>query len=109
EDCLQVRIIRHHARRRGDTAAPWRVRRGGGMTTPVFESRMDQWTLGAPPPGYVLGHVRAVLADRVLEDALVAVRDGVVAAVEPHAPGVEADVDGQGLLCIPGLVDVHSD
>ncbi|MEV8609338.1 alpha-D-ribose 1-methylphosphonate 5-triphosphate diphosphatase [Amycolatopsis sp. NPDC051373] len=79
------------------------------MTAEVFESRTDQWTLGAPPADYVLGHVRAVLPDRVLDDALVAVRDGVVATVEPHAPGVEADVDGQGLLCIPGLVDVHSD
>ncbi|MET7995043.1 alpha-D-ribose 1-methylphosphonate 5-triphosphate diphosphatase [Amycolatopsis sp. NPDC005232] len=79
------------------------------MTTEVFEARTDQWTLGAPPADYVLGHVRAVLPDRVLDDALVAVRDGLVAAVEPHAPGVEADVDGQGLLCIPGLVDVHSD
>ncbi|PXY30414.1 alpha-D-ribose 1-methylphosphonate 5-triphosphate diphosphatase [Prauserella sp. PE36] len=67
------------------------------------------WTLAAPPNDYVLGHVRAVLPDRVLEDALVAVRDGVLAAVEPHRPGVVADVDGQGLLCLPGLVDVHSD
>ncbi|QRP51018.1 alpha-D-ribose 1-methylphosphonate 5-triphosphate diphosphatase [Amycolatopsis sp. FDAARGOS 1241] len=70
---------------------------------------MDQWTLGAPPADYVLGHVRAVLPDRVLDDALVAVREGVLAAVEPHLPGVEADVDGQGLLRVPGLVDVHSD
>ncbi|MBK1783014.1 alpha-D-ribose 1-methylphosphonate 5-triphosphate diphosphatase [Prauserella cavernicola] len=67
------------------------------------------WTLAAPPEDYVLGHVRAVLPDRVLDDALVAVRDGVLAAVEPHRPGVTADVDGQGLLCLPGLVDVHSD
>ncbi|KUN00109.1 phosphonate metabolism protein PhnM [Streptomyces yokosukanensis] len=67
------------------------------------------WTLGVPPSDYVLGHVRAVLANRVLDDALVAVRDGRIAAVEPHPAGLEADVDGQGLLCLPGLVDVHSD
>ncbi|MFE6176989.1 alpha-D-ribose 1-methylphosphonate 5-triphosphate diphosphatase [Streptomyces sp. NPDC056464] len=67
------------------------------------------WTLGGPPADYVLGHVRAVLPDRVLDDALVAVRDGRIAAVEPHPAGVEADVDGQGMLCLPGLVDVHSD
>ncbi|WP_210583683.1 alpha-D-ribose 1-methylphosphonate 5-triphosphate diphosphatase [Streptomyces sp. GESEQ-35] len=76
-----------------------------GLAQPLAQG----WTLGAPPADYVLGHVRAVLADRVLDNALVAVRDGRIAAVEPHPAGVEADVDGQGLLCLPGLVDVHSD
>ncbi|MCF3134408.1 alpha-D-ribose 1-methylphosphonate 5-triphosphate diphosphatase [Streptomyces olivochromogenes] len=73
------------------------------------EAPVQGWTPAAPPADYVLGHVRAVLPDRVLDDALVAVRDGRIAAVEPHPAGVEADVDGQGLLCLPGLVDVHSD
>jgi alpha-D-ribose 1-methylphosphonate 5-triphosphate diphosphatase len=79
------------------------------MNTRVSERRVEHWTLGSPPSDYVLGHVRAVLADRIVEDALVAVRGGVIAAVEPHPPGLAADVDGQGLLCVPGLVDVHSD
>ncbi|MFJ7072100.1 alpha-D-ribose 1-methylphosphonate 5-triphosphate diphosphatase [Streptomyces sp. NPDC098781] len=80
------------------------------MSTQLIGSRpAEGWTLGGPPADYVLGHVRAVLPDRVLDDALVAVRDGRIAAVEPHPAGVEADVDGQGLLCLPGLVDVHSD
>jgi alpha-D-ribose 1-methylphosphonate 5-triphosphate diphosphatase len=79
------------------------------MTTELFEPRLERWTLGTPPPDYVLGHVRAVLPRRVVEDAVVVVRDGVVAAVEPHRPGIESYVDGQGLLCVPGLVDVHSD
>jgi len=79
------------------------------MNTRVSERRVEHWTLGSPPTDYVLGHVRAVLADRIVEDALVAVRGGVIAAVEPHPPGLAADVDGQGLLCVPGLVDVHSD
>lgn len=73
------------------------------------EAPAQGWTLGGPPADYVLGHVRAVLPDRVLDDALVAVRDGRIAAVEPHPAGLEADVDGQGMLCLPGLVDVHSD
>ncbi|WPB95565.1 hypothetical protein [Streptomyces malaysiensis] len=73
------------------------------------EAPAQGWTLGGPPSDYVLGHVRAVLPDQVLDDALVAVRDGRIAAVEPHPAGVEADVDGQGMLCLPGLVDVHSD
>ncbi|WP_433558189.1 alpha-D-ribose 1-methylphosphonate 5-triphosphate diphosphatase [Pseudonocardia xinjiangensis] len=68
-----------------------------------------RWTLGAPPLDYVLGHVRAVLPDRVVDDARVAVRDGRIAEVGPHPPGSEADVDGAALLCVPGVVDVHSD
>jgi alpha-D-ribose 1-methylphosphonate 5-triphosphate diphosphatase len=79
------------------------------MSTGLFEPRVGHWPLAAPPADYVLGHVRAVLPDRLLDDALVAVRDGRLAAVEPHRPGVLADVDGAGLLCVPGLVDTHSD
>ncbi|MFJ9031266.1 alpha-D-ribose 1-methylphosphonate 5-triphosphate diphosphatase [Streptomyces sp. NPDC102274] len=79
------------------------------MSTGLVEPSASGWRLGTPPDNYVLGHVRAVLEDRVLENALVAVRDGVIAAVEPHPAGMDVDVDGQGLLCLPGLVDVHSD
>ena len=79
------------------------------MTTEVFERRVQRWPLAAPPADYVLGHVRAVLPDGVIDDAVVAVRGGVIAGVEPHRPGLSADVDGEGLLCIPGLVDTHSD
>ncbi|MEU1597020.1 alpha-D-ribose 1-methylphosphonate 5-triphosphate diphosphatase [Streptomyces sp. NPDC005708] len=81
----------------------------GVVNTGPAEAPAQGWTLGGPPRDYVLGHVRAVLPDRVLDDALIAVRDGRIAAVEPHLGGVEADVDGQGMLCLPGLVDVHSD
>ncbi len=77
------------------------------MTAPV--SPVLHWPLRTPPADYVLGHVRAVLPDRLLDDARVAVRDGVIAAVEPHPSGSASDVDGGGLLCLPGLVDVHSD
>lgn len=69
----------------------------------------DAWALAAPPADYVLGHVRAVLADRIVDDARIVVRDNRIAAVEPHPSGSAADVDGQGLLCLPGLVDTHSD
>lgn len=76
------------------------------MSAPTVSRR---WPLGAPPADFVVGHVRAVLPDRVLDDARVAVRGGRIAEVGPHPAGSGADVDGAGLLCMPGLVDVHSD
>ncbi|GLE53824.1 alpha-D-ribose 1-methylphosphonate 5-triphosphate diphosphatase [Mycobacterium montefiorense] len=79
------------------------------MTIEMFERTVRHWPLAMPPADYVLGHVCAVLPNGVIDDAVVAVRSGVIAAVEPHRPGLSVDVDGQGLLCIPGLVDTHSD
>ena len=70
---------------------------------------MPPWTPGHPPADYVVGHVTAVLPDRMMDDARVVVRDGRVAEVSPHPPGVCCDVDGRGAALIPGLVDVHSD
>lgn len=64
---------------------------------------------GAPPADYTIGHVGAVLPDRVLDDARIVVRDGLLAEVGPHPGGVGSDVDGSGLMCLPGIVDVHSD
>ncbi|MEE2035495.1 alpha-D-ribose 1-methylphosphonate 5-triphosphate diphosphatase [Rhodococcus chondri] len=69
----------------------------------------DPWTLQCAPRDYVVGHVRAVLPDRVLDDARIVVRDGRIVEIGPAVPGVRSDVDGGGLLCLPGLVDVHSD
>lgn len=84
------------------------------MTT----SRATAWSLGWPagsvPADYVLGGVRAVLADTVVDNARVVVRDGLIAEVGPAPAGTGlkgrgADLDGGGLLCVPGLIDVHSD
>lgn len=58
---------------------------------------------------YTLGHVRALAGDQVLDDRLVSVVDGVIEEVVPHPAGLRADIDGRGLLCLPGLVDLHSD
>ncbi|HEY1967064.1 MAG TPA: alpha-D-ribose 1-methylphosphonate 5-triphosphate diphosphatase [Pseudonocardia sp.] len=77
--------------------------------SPARVGDSTSWTPAAPPGDYVLGHVRAVLPDRLLDDARVVVRDGRIAEVGPHPAGRGADIDGQGLLCLPGLVDVHSD
>lgn len=67
------------------------------------------WPLGRPPADYVLGHVRAVLPDRIVDDARIVVRSGIIEVIEPHPPGGGADVDGRGAMCLPGLVDVHGD
>lgn len=67
------------------------------------------WTLGAAPADYVLGHVQAVLPDSIIDDARVVVRSGRIVAVEPHPAGAAADADGAGLMCLPGLIDTHSD
>lgn len=64
------------------------------------------WSLDGAPPDYVLTGVRAVLPDRVLDDARVVVR-GLIGG--RTSAGVRGDVDGGGLLVVPGLVDVHSD
>jgi alpha-D-ribose 1-methylphosphonate 5-triphosphate diphosphatase len=67
------------------------------------------WPAGAVPRDYVLGGVRAVLADSVVDNARVVVRDGLIAEVATAPAGSAADLDGGGLLCVPGLIDVHSD
>lgn len=77
------------------------------MTTPLNAAL--GWPAGAVPGDYVLGGVRAVLPDRVIDDARIAVRDGLIVEVGPAAAGAAADLDGRGLLCLPGLIDVHSD
>lgn len=66
------------------------------------------WSLDGAPPDYVLTGVRAVLPDRVLDDARIVVRGGLIEEVAPRR-GVCGDVDGGGLLVVPGLVDVHTD
>ncbi|MGP4020139.1 alpha-D-ribose 1-methylphosphonate 5-triphosphate diphosphatase [Saccharopolyspora sp. 5N708] len=70
---------------------------------------IESWPLAATPQDYVLGHVRAVLPDRVTDDSRIVVRAGRIEAVEDHPAGSSCDLDGGGLLCIPGLIDVHSD
>lgn len=72
-------------------------------------SPTQPWPLVAPPADYALGHVRAVLPDRIVDDARIVVRDGLIEEIAPHPPAARSDVDGGGMLCLPGLVDVHSD
>ncbi|MFE7420433.1 alpha-D-ribose 1-methylphosphonate 5-triphosphate diphosphatase [Rhodococcus sp. NPDC057529] len=77
-------------------------------TAPTLE-QSTTWSLQQSPRDYVLGHVRAVLPGGILDDARIVVRDGRIVEVGEPAPGTRIDVDGGGLFCLPGLVDVHSD
>jgi alpha-D-ribose 1-methylphosphonate 5-triphosphate diphosphatase len=79
------------------------------MNRVQFAAATAGWPFGTAPADYVIGHVRAVLPDSVIEDARVVVRGGRIAAVEAHPAGSRADADGSGLTCLPGLIDVHSD
>ena len=80
---------------------------GGALTLrPAFPAG---WPAGAVPADYVLGGVRAVLSGAVVDDARVVVRDGLIVEAGPAPAGSAADLDGRGLLCVPGLIDVHSD
>lgn len=79
------------------------------MTGVELTEHPTGWPVGTAPADYVLGNVRAVLPDTIIEDARVVVRSGRIAAVEPRPAGSAADIDGAGMLCVPGLIDVHSD
>ena len=57
----------------------------------------------------VLHDVTAVLPERVVEEATVTVADGLIVAIEARVPRPQGAIDGNGLLCLPGLIDTHSD
>lgn len=54
-------------------------------------------------------NVRAVLTDRIVDDAVVVVEDGRIVAISEGGARPANSVDGRGAFCIPGLVDTHSD
>jgi alpha-D-ribose 1-methylphosphonate 5-triphosphate diphosphatase len=58
---------------------------------------------------FALRDVRAVVPSGVVEDATVVCEDGVVVEVAERGPAPAGAVDGRGRLCLPGVVDVHSD
>lgn len=70
---------------------------------------MTAWTPSLIPTNYVIGHVVAVLPDRLVDDARVVVREGRIAEVGPHRAGASCDLNGRGAALLPGLIDVHSD
>ncbi|GAA1722603.1 alpha-D-ribose 1-methylphosphonate 5-triphosphate diphosphatase [Isoptericola hypogeus] len=79
------------------------------MPTTLRPTTGAPWPIGAPPAEWTLAGVRAVLPDRVVDDARLVVHGGRVAEVGERPPGFRADLDGGGAWCLPGLVDVHTD
>nr|WP_238362660.1 alpha-D-ribose 1-methylphosphonate 5-triphosphate diphosphatase [Actinopolymorpha pittospori] len=65
--------------------------------------------MGRTPSSYVVSNVRVVLDDRVTDPASVVVERGVIVAVVERKHPLVGDVDGGGLVLMPGLIDVHSD
>lgn len=54
-------------------------------------------------------HARAVLPDRVLEDATVICQAGVIVEIAEGAVAPESALDARGAFLLPALVDSHSD
>ncbi|HSL73456.1 MAG TPA: amidohydrolase family protein [Ilumatobacteraceae bacterium] len=57
---------------------------------------------------YCLTDVWAVLPDRIVECATIVVHDGLIASIVENGPPHGRPISGQGSVCIPGIVDVHS-
>lgn len=55
-----------------------------------------------------LSNFRIVLADRVIENGAVRIEDGIIAEIREN-PVAEPQVDGRGLLLMPGMIDMHGD
>ncbi|GAB3393201.1 alpha-D-ribose 1-methylphosphonate 5-triphosphate diphosphatase [Humibacter soli] len=79
-----------------------------GTTAPSSDLRSG-WPLDRTPSAYVVTDVRVVLGDRVTDRATVVVENGRIAEVIEGSSGIRGDLDGNGLLLMPGLVDTHSD
>lgn len=56
-----------------------------------------------------LRDVTAVLPGQILEQATIVIADGTIVDVAQRGAAPPNTIDGRGLLCLPGLVDTHSD
>ncbi|MBV2089759.1 MAG: alpha-D-ribose 1-methylphosphonate 5-triphosphate diphosphatase, partial [Candidatus Thiodiazotropha sp. (ex Ctena orbiculata)] len=56
-----------------------------------------------------LTHARIVLADEVLDDASLLMEEGVITGINPLSCGDAMEIDLQGELLMPGMIDLHCD
>ena len=55
-----------------------------------------------------LSDFRIVLADRVIEGGALRIEDGVIVDIS-ETPVAHADIEGAGLILMPGMIDMHGD
>ena len=55
-----------------------------------------------------LSNFRIVLADRVIDGGALRIEDGVIAEIS-ETPVANANVEGDGILLMPGMIDMHGD
>ena len=55
-----------------------------------------------------LSDFRIVLADRLMERGALRIEDGLIAEIS-ETPVAHADIEGNGLLLLPGMIDMHGD
>ena len=58
---------------------------------------------------HTITNITAILPDRAIDDARVVIEDGIITEIDSRDGRSHGTVDGRGALCIPGIVDTHSD
>lgn len=79
------------------------------MTGDAFSIRTADTFGSVTADTFGIVDVTAVLPDRVLERATVVVEDGIIVEITERGAAPPGSIAGRGLLCLPGLVDTHSD
>jgi alpha-D-ribose 1-methylphosphonate 5-triphosphate diphosphatase len=75
-----------------------------GIITDLAERAAD-----IDPTRVVITDVQAVTPDRVITDATIVCEGGRITELRSGGPRPAQAIQGDGLLCLPGLVDTHSD
>jgi alpha-D-ribose 1-methylphosphonate 5-triphosphate diphosphatase len=57
----------------------------------------------------VITNITAVLPDSIVDDARIVLENGIITEVGARNGRDHGNVDGLGALCIPGVIDTHSD
>jgi len=58
---------------------------------------------------FQIENATAVLPNEVLHDAYIVVEDGIIVKISQHRSDIARSTDVHGAICMPGIVDSHSD